>query len=84
MNVMYFSTQWCGPCKMFKPVVQEVSQELGIPVQYIDAQQNPDAAQKYSISSVPTIVITDDSDNVQFKNTGVLSKISLKAALARF
>lgn len=84
MNVMYFSTQWCGPCKMFKPVVQEVSQELGIPIQYIDAQKSPEVSEKYGISSVPTIVITDNSGNVQFKNTGVLSKPSLKQVFARF
>lgn len=84
MNVMYFSTQYCGPCKMFKPVVQEVSQELGLTIQYIDAQQNPEITQKYDIRSVPTIVITDTNGNIQFKNTGILSKVALKAALARF
>jgi hypothetical protein len=69
---------------MFKPVVQEVSQELGLTIQYIDAQQNPEITQKYDIRSVPTIVITDTNGNIQFKNTGILSKVALKAALARF
>ena len=57
-NILYFSTQWCGPCKMFKPVVEEVAQQAGVAVQFIDAEQHRDLAAKYGISSVPAIVIT--------------------------
>ena len=45
-TVLYFSTTWCGPCKMFKPVVQQVSQETGIQVTYIDADQDQEMAKK--------------------------------------
>ena len=43
-KVLYFSTTWCGPCKTFKPVVQQVSQETGIPVTYLDADQDQEMA----------------------------------------
>ena len=43
-RVLYFSTAWCGPCKMFKPVVEQVSQETGIQVTYIDADQDQEMA----------------------------------------
>ena len=50
-KVLYFSTAWCGPCKTFKPVVQQVSQETGIPVTYLDADQDQEMAKKYNINS---------------------------------
>ena len=64
-NIYYFSTEWCGPCKMFKPVVQEVMGQTGRSVQFIDAQPNPSMAAKYSVSSVPTIVIEDGHNVVK-------------------
>jgi len=68
---------------MFKPIVQQVSSELGVGVQYIDAEVSPDLASKYQINSVPTIVVTDGM-NVLHKQTGVLSKPQLENLFNRF
>lgn len=76
-SILYFSTTWCGPCKMFKPVVQQVQLETGIPVQYVDAEQSPDLASKYQVSSVPTIVVTDGI-TVLYKHTGAMPKSQLQ------
>jgi thioredoxin 1 len=76
-NVLYFSTTWCGPCKMFKPVVEQVSQETGKYVQFIDAEQNKLMAEKYGVTSVPTMIITDDGGNVVRRLNGVQSKPAL-------
>lgn len=81
--VLYFSTQWCGPCKMFKPVVQEVSSALGVNINYVDAQHQPDLAQKYQVTSVPTIII-ESQGNVVYRNTGVISKQQLVQVLSQF
>ena len=74
-NIYYFSTERCGPCKMFKPVVLEVMGQTGKAVQFIDAQQNPAMAAKYNVSSVPTIVIEDGHNVV--KLVGPQSKTKL-------
>lgn len=74
-NILYFSTSWCGPCKMFKPVVQEVSQQTGKPVQFIDAQQNQEMAAKYGVTSVPTIII--ESGHGTAKHVGPQPKAKL-------
>ena len=58
--VLYFTAAWCGPCKMFKPTVQAVSAETGVGISYVDVDQQPDIAQKYNISSVPTIIVEND------------------------
>ena len=55
-TMKYFSATWCGPCRTFKPVMNEIAGE-GYSVQFIDIDQSPDLQQKYNIRSVPTTVI---------------------------
>jgi thioredoxin 1 len=80
-KVLYFSTAWCGPCKTFKPVVQQVSQETGIPVTYLDADQDQEMAKKYNINSVPTIVIVDSVGSMLYRNAGIMPKGQLSQLL---
>ena len=80
-KVLYFSTAWCGPCKTFKPVVQQVSQETGIPVTYLDADQDQEMAKKYNINSVPTIVIVDAVGSILYRNAGIMPKGQLSQLL---
>lgn len=84
MSVLYFSADWCGPCKSFKPVVQQVSQELGIPVNYVNVDYDASLSQQYSISSIPTIIITDEQGNSKYKNSGVMSRDQLIKAITQF
>lgn len=84
MNVMYFSTAWCQPCKMFKPVVQAVSQELSVPVNFVNAEYDASLVDRYSITSVPTIIIADASGGEVFRNTGVMSREQLISVLSRY
>ena len=79
----YFSTAWCGPCKAFKPVVQQAVSELGMPMQFVDAEQNADLAAKYSIRSVPTIVVVQAGQPI-YRNTGTMSKQQLMSVLGQF
>lgn len=76
-QILYFSTSTCGPCKVLKPVVQEVSSELGVHIQYIDAQQNMQLATQYNVAAVPTILVIQDNVVVK-RHTGLTSKESLK------
>lgn len=79
----YFSAVWCQPCKAFKPAVQQVVGELGIPMQYVDADNNPELTQRFGITSVPTIVVAQNGQSV-YRNVGVISKQQLTAALGQF
>jgi thioredoxin 1 len=74
-NAKYFSASWCGPCKMFKPVVNELIQD-GHPIEIIDVDENQELAQQYQIQSVPTIII-EEGDQVLEGIVGATSKEDL-------
>jgi len=59
---------------MFKPIVEQASQETGKYVQFIDAQQNKLMAEQYGVSSVPTIIVANDAGQVINKLVGVQPK----------
>jgi len=62
-TMKYFSATWCGPCKTFKPVMNEVAGE-GHSVQFIDVDQQQDLAARYNVRSVPTTIIEQDGIEV--------------------
>lgn len=57
---MYFSAPWCGPCKMFGPVMERISQS-GIPVDKVNVDTAPQVAVAYEVKSVPTTILVDES-----------------------
>ena len=57
--IIDFHAEWCGPCKMLKPVMEEVSAE-GVAVYSVDVDGNKGLAQKYQVSSIPTVLIFKD------------------------
>ncbi len=59
----YFSASWCGPCKMFKPVVNELISE-GHNIEIIDVDDNQELALKYQIQSIPAIIFEEDGQIV--------------------
>ena len=62
-TIKYFSAKWCGPCRNFRPVMEEVSSE-GYSVQFIDIDQSPNMATQFSVMSVPTVIIEENGIEV--------------------
>jgi len=56
--VLYYTANWCGPCKAIKPVYEQLAQDYGgtIALGKVDVDANPDAAAEAAVSSVPTFV----------------------------
>ncbi len=84
MNVLYFSAPWCGPCKMFKPVLQQVASEMGIAINDINVDYDATFTEKYNVTSVPTLLILDDQGIPVFRNSGVISRDQLIRTFNQF
>lgn len=56
---IYFSAPWCGPCRMFGPVMERISQS-GIPVEKINVDKAPQVAAAYMVKSIPTTILVDE------------------------
>jgi thioredoxin 1 len=63
--VVDFWAKWCRPCKMFSPILEEISKENNIWIAKIDVDQNPIQASKYNITSVPTTIIFENGKEVK-------------------
>ena len=76
----YFSAAWCGPCKQFKPIMEELSNE-GYNIEFIDGDENKEVAIEYNIRSIPTTVIEKDGKEIN-RLVGVRSKEEMIDELA--
>lgn len=79
-KVIYVSADWCGPCKAYKPILQKVTEELGIPVQYFNADYDATIIEKYGIQSIPTTICVSNN-TMLFKYSGVMTEAQLKSNL---
>lgn len=71
--------EWCAPCKMIEPQLQELSVEYSdrLQVYKINVDHNPITSQQYNIRGIPTLLIFRDGQ-VQGSRLGALSKVELK------
>lgn len=83
--VIDFYATWCGPCKTQGPIIHKFADSIGdaAKVLKIDVDKNGALAQKYSIKSIPTIIILKDGKEV-FRNTGVMQADKLTETVAKF
>ena len=76
----YFTAVWCGPCRMYAPVVEELVTE-GYDIEKINVDVELDMAQQYGIMSVPTIVV-ENSEGVVDVLMGVYPKEEIAQRLS--
>ena len=74
-EIIYFSAPWCGPCKNFKPIMENVSNS--IPVRFINVDENPQLATQYNVRSVPMLVFLKNGQEAD-KTIGVLTESQVK------
>lgn len=71
--VVDFYATWCGPCRMFAPVFEEVSNEENLNFIKLDVDQHADIARKYGVMSIPTIILFKNGKEIK-RFTGFMSK----------
>lgn len=62
--VVDFWAEWCGPCKMIAPILDEIAAEQGDAVQItkLNVDENPSIAQRFGVMSIPTILVFRDGE----------------------
>lgn len=81
LSILYFSATWCGPCKILKPIMEEITKEIeDVDFFYIDINDNIEVTQKYGVMSIPTLIFLKDGEN---KNTivGLQTKTNITNAI---
>ena len=61
-----FWAEWCVPCHMVSPVVEEIGQEQGenLEVAKLNIDDNPDATRRYGVMSIPSLILFKDGQEV--------------------
>ncbi len=80
--VVDFWAEWCGPCKMIAPIVEELAEEYEGKIKFakIDVDSSPNIASKYGIRGIPNLTIFDKGEIVG-QLIGVQPKASIKKRL---
>ena len=73
-----FWAEWCGPCKMIAPLLDEAADEYAdrLSIVKLNVDENPNIAQKFGIRSIPTLILFKDGA-VQAQKLGAMSKSQL-------
>ncbi len=77
--VVDFWAEWCGPCRMIAPALEELSNEFGekVTIAKINIDENPGVPQKYGVRGVPTLMIFSQGQ-VAATKVGALPKSKIK------
>ncbi len=80
-----FSAEWCGPCKMMKPILEELKSRVGdrVRVIKIDVDKNPQLAGSYQIQGVPTLILFKGGE-VKWRQSGVVQVNQLESVVNQY
>ena len=84
VELIDFFADWCGPCIVMKPVIEELEKELvgKIEVKKINVDENEEETAKYGVMSIPTYLILKDGEEID-RFVGATSKEVLKEKISR-
>jgi thioredoxin 1 len=77
-----FWAEWCGPCRMIAPALEEISKELGekVTVAKLNIDDNPDAPARYGVRGIPTMILFKNGEPAATK-VGAAPKSALQSWL---
>ncbi len=82
--VIDFWAEWCGPCRMIAPIIDELAAEYDgrVVIAKCDVEECEDAVAKFGVRNIPTVVFVKGGEVVD-KNVGAASKDALKAKIEK-
>ena len=77
--VVDFWAEWCGPCRMIAPALEEIAEQLGEKVKIVklNVDENPNTAAKYGIMSIPTLMMFKNGE-IASRQVGAAPKAKLE------
>jgi thioredoxin 1 len=80
-----FYAEWCGPCKVLAPILQELSAKIEgkATIIKVDVDKNPQAAQAYQIQGVPTLILFKEGKAV-WRQSGVVPMQNIELVINQF
>ena len=79
-TIVDFWAEWCGPCKMVTPVLEELASEQGVKLLKIDVDENKELSSSFNLTSIPVIMLYVDGVKTKTIN-GAKPKPAMKKAL---
>jgi thioredoxin 1 len=76
LAIVDFYADWCGPCRMIIPFLEEIQSELNVEIVKVNIDESPSLATDYNVMSIPTLVIFKKGEKVSV-NIGAASKARL-------
>jgi len=82
VTLVDFWAEWCGPCKMMAPAIDELATEVGdkATIAKLDVDSQGEVAQKYNVQSIPTLIVFKDGEEAK-RFVGVTPKGQLAEAI---
>ena len=80
-----FYADWCGPCKMQAPILEQLSSEINDKARIvkIDVDKNPGIASQYQVQGVPTLILFKNG-NIMWRQSGVANKAQLARLIEQY
>ena len=75
-----FNADWCGPCQMLKPIIEEISEESDTTIVSVNIDDNDLLAESYNVQSIPCLVVFKDGKEIK-RSVGLISKDEIEGLI---
>ena len=77
-QLIFFSANWCSACQVMKPTVEQISKQMGIPLNKIDTDYDVSYTTDYGVRSVPTLILLENNQEIK-RTVGAQSENQIKS-----